>query len=174
MQPYRNRRTARRDGSCGHEQEPEERYARTLESHPILSVERLFEVTQRIISTRSSSLVGIESVVLESRGRDYVEGRIRAGMLEQGTIDLLAESGVGDFRLALPQRAPVQAKTARQCQLSLRLPGPDVGSDVDLFVGRATFPILPAQDGAKVAGEEADWDGDQRRVGEGEDRAIAQ
>jgi p-hydroxybenzoate 3-monooxygenase len=39
---------------------------------------------------------GIESVVLESRDRDYVEGRIRAGVLEQGTVDLLVESGVGD------------------------------------------------------------------------------
>ncbi len=34
--------------------------------------------------------------MLESRGRDYVEGRIRAGVLEQGTVDLLTESGVGD------------------------------------------------------------------------------
>ena len=41
-------------------------------------------------------LEGIESVVLESRGRDYVEARIRAGVLEQGTVDLLTESGVGD------------------------------------------------------------------------------
>lgn len=32
---------------------------------------------------------GIESVVLESRDRDYVERRIRAGVLEQGTVDLL-------------------------------------------------------------------------------------
>ena len=124
MQPYRNRRTARRDDSCGHEQEPGERYARTLESHPILSVERLFEVTQRIISTRSSSLVGIESVVLESRGRDYVEGRIRAGMLEQGTIDLLAESGVGDFRLALPQRAPSRLRRRDNVNFPYASPDP--------------------------------------------------
>ena len=41
-------------------------------------------------------LEGIESIVLESRSRDYVEGRIRAGVLEQGTVDLLTESGVGD------------------------------------------------------------------------------
>jgi p-hydroxybenzoate 3-monooxygenase len=41
-------------------------------------------------------LEGIESVVLESRSRNYVEGRIRAGVLEQGTVDLLADSGVGD------------------------------------------------------------------------------
>jgi p-hydroxybenzoate 3-monooxygenase len=41
-------------------------------------------------------LEGIESVVLETRSRDYVEHRIRAGVLEQGTVDLLTESGVGD------------------------------------------------------------------------------
>ena len=40
-------------------------------------------------------LQGIESVVLESQRRDYVEQRIRAGVLEQGTVDLLVESGVG-------------------------------------------------------------------------------
>ena len=41
-------------------------------------------------------LRGIESVVLESRSREYVESRIRAGVLEQGTVDLLTETGVGD------------------------------------------------------------------------------
>ncbi len=39
---------------------------------------------------------GIDSVVLESRSRDYVEHRVRAGVLEQGTVDLLNESGVGE------------------------------------------------------------------------------
>jgi p-hydroxybenzoate 3-monooxygenase len=38
---------------------------------------------------------GIESVVVEDRSREYVEARIRAGVLEQGTADLLVESGVG-------------------------------------------------------------------------------
>jgi p-hydroxybenzoate 3-monooxygenase len=40
-------------------------------------------------------LRGIDSVVLESRSREYVESRIRAGVLEQGTVDLLVEMGVG-------------------------------------------------------------------------------
>lgn len=39
---------------------------------------------------------GIESVIVENRSRDYVEARIRAGVLEQGTVDLLVESGVAD------------------------------------------------------------------------------
>ncbi|MDG4808800.1 4-hydroxybenzoate 3-monooxygenase [Micromonospora sp. WMMD1120] len=39
---------------------------------------------------------GIESVVLESRSRAYVERRLRAGVLEQGSVDLLRRSGVGE------------------------------------------------------------------------------
>ena len=41
-------------------------------------------------------LQGIESVVLETRTREYCEGRVRAGVLEQGTVDLLIQSGVGE------------------------------------------------------------------------------
>ncbi|MEZ7005802.1 4-hydroxybenzoate 3-monooxygenase [Streptomyces sp. SCSIO 75703] len=39
---------------------------------------------------------GIDSVVLESRDRDYVERRQRAGILEQGTVDVLREAGAGE------------------------------------------------------------------------------
>lgn len=39
---------------------------------------------------------GIESVILERRSREYVEGRIRAGVLENGTADLLDRAGVGE------------------------------------------------------------------------------
>ena len=39
---------------------------------------------------------GIESVVLEDRSREYVEHRVRAGVLEQGTVDLLRGSGAGE------------------------------------------------------------------------------
>jgi p-hydroxybenzoate 3-monooxygenase len=42
---------------------------------------------------------GIESVVLESRPREYVEQRVRAGLLEHNTVELLHEIGVGE-RLA--------------------------------------------------------------------------
>ena len=41
-------------------------------------------------------LEGVETVVLEARDREYVEHRVRAGVLEQGTADTLKESGVGD------------------------------------------------------------------------------
>jgi p-hydroxybenzoate 3-monooxygenase len=39
---------------------------------------------------------GIESIVLETRSRGYVEQRIRAGVLEHGTVDLLNEMGLGE------------------------------------------------------------------------------
>jgi p-hydroxybenzoate 3-monooxygenase len=38
---------------------------------------------------------GIESVILEARSREHCEARIRAGVLEQGSVDLLRDAGVG-------------------------------------------------------------------------------
>ncbi|HXQ27508.1 MAG TPA: 4-hydroxybenzoate 3-monooxygenase [Candidatus Acidoferrales bacterium] len=40
-------------------------------------------------------LRGVESVVVEARSRQYVEERVRAGVLEQGTADLMTETGLG-------------------------------------------------------------------------------
>ena len=40
--------------------------------------------------------VGIDSVIIESKSRNYIEERVRAGVLEQGTVDAMIESGVGD------------------------------------------------------------------------------
>jgi len=40
-------------------------------------------------------LHGIESIVLECRSRDEIESTIRAGVLEQGTMDILNDTGVG-------------------------------------------------------------------------------
>jgi len=39
---------------------------------------------------------GIDHLILENRSADYVLGRIRAGVLEQPTIEALREAGVGD------------------------------------------------------------------------------
>jgi len=39
---------------------------------------------------------GIESIVLETQPRQYIEGRVRAGVLEQGTVDLLNELALGE------------------------------------------------------------------------------
>jgi p-hydroxybenzoate 3-monooxygenase len=41
-------------------------------------------------------LEGIESVVVEQRSREYVTHRVRAGVLEQGTVDLMSATGLGD------------------------------------------------------------------------------
>jgi len=41
-------------------------------------------------------LNGIDSVIVENRARDYVIDRVRAGVLEQGTVDLLMAMGVGE------------------------------------------------------------------------------
>jgi p-hydroxybenzoate 3-monooxygenase len=40
-------------------------------------------------------LAGISSVIVERHSREYIEHRIRAGVLEQGTVDLLNEAGLG-------------------------------------------------------------------------------
>ncbi len=41
-------------------------------------------------------LAGVESVVIETQSRAHIEERVRAGVLEQNTVDLLAAAGVGE------------------------------------------------------------------------------
>lgn len=41
-------------------------------------------------------LQGIESILIENRSREYIESRVRAGVLEQGTVNTLNEAGVGE------------------------------------------------------------------------------
>lgn len=43
---------------------------------------------------------GIGSIVVENRSRDYVQERVRAGVLEQGTVDTFVEAGLGDRMMA--------------------------------------------------------------------------
>jgi p-hydroxybenzoate 3-monooxygenase len=45
---------------------------------------------------RLLQLNGIDSVILENRSKDYVIDRVRAGVLEHGTVDLMVASGVGE------------------------------------------------------------------------------
>lgn len=47
-----------------------------------------------LVLAKLLALSGIESVVLESRDRAYVEARVRAGVLEAPTVELLREMGV--------------------------------------------------------------------------------
>lgn len=48
-----------------------------------------------LLLARLLHLQGIDSVILESRSREYVVGRIRAGVIEQGMADLLREAQAG-------------------------------------------------------------------------------
>ncbi|KAB2913468.1 MAG: 4-hydroxybenzoate 3-monooxygenase [Hyphomicrobiaceae bacterium] len=49
-----------------------------------------------LILARLLHRAGIETVVLERRTPEYLRSRIRAGLLEQGTVELLTEIGVGE------------------------------------------------------------------------------
>ena len=51
-----------------------------------------------LLLSRLLQLQGIDTVVLENRSRDYVEARIRAGILEQHTVQTLIDAGVGEDR----------------------------------------------------------------------------
>ena len=44
--------------------------------------------------SRLLGLAGVDTLLLEARSREYVLGRIRAGVLEQGTVGLLEQAGV--------------------------------------------------------------------------------
>ena len=52
-------------------------------------------------------LQGIESVVVERAGREHVRSRLRAGVLEQGTVEMMRDLGLGERigQLALEQHA---------------------------------------------------------------------
>src|SRR5262245_35077251 len=49
-----------------------------------------------LLLARLLGLAGIETVVLERRTPDYLRARVRAGLLEQGTVDLLREARVSE------------------------------------------------------------------------------
>ena len=73
-------------------------------------------------------LHGIDSVVLEDRSRDYVEQRVRAGVLEWGTVELLKEMGVGE-------RMERQGLVHRGVELRFAAKGHRI--DFDELTGRA-------------------------------------
>jgi p-hydroxybenzoate 3-monooxygenase len=49
-----------------------------------------------LMLARLLHLQGIESIIIENRSRDYIENRIRAGLIEHWAADLLADVGVGE------------------------------------------------------------------------------
>ncbi|WP_007025410.1 4-hydroxybenzoate 3-monooxygenase [Saccharomonospora iraqiensis] len=72
-------------------------------------------------------LQGIEAVVLEARSRSHVEQRVRAGVCEQPTVELLREIGVG---------ARMEAQGMPHHGLSLRFDGADHRIDLTGLTGR--------------------------------------
>jgi len=85
-------------------------------------------------------LEGIESVVLEDRSREYVENRVRAGVLEQGTVELLTDTGLGErlHREALVHRG-----------LELRFDGEGHRIDLSGLTGGRTITIYGQQEVVK-------------------------
>ena len=65
---------------------------------------------------------GIESVIVERQSREHVEARIRAGVLEQGTVNLLREVGVHARmeREGLPHDGFALAFAGRQERIDMR------------------------------------------------------
>jgi p-hydroxybenzoate 3-monooxygenase len=73
-------------------------------------------------------LQGIESVVLDKRTRQDIEQTVRAGVLEQGTVDLLVETGLGER---------LQAQGATHEGILLRFAGETHRIDFRELTGRA-------------------------------------
>ncbi len=70
---------------------------------------------------------GIDNVILERAGRDYILGRVRAGVLEQGTVDLLAGCGAA---------ARLEAEGLRHDGLSLAFSGQRHRIDLHELTGK--------------------------------------
>jgi p-hydroxybenzoate 3-monooxygenase len=82
-------------------------------------------------------LQGIETVVIEARSRKYIEERVRAGLLEQGTVDLLIETGVGE-------RLQRECLTHRGIELRFNRRGHRI--DFDDLTGGKTVTIYAQQE----------------------------
>jgi p-hydroxybenzoate 3-monooxygenase len=76
------------------------------------------------------ALHGVESVVLEDRSRAYVEARQRAGILEQGTVDVLVQAGVGER---------LQREGLRHDGIYLQWPGHREHIDFRALCGRSVW-----------------------------------
>lgn len=83
---------------------------------------------------------GIDSVVVERRSREYIEKRVRAGVLEQGTVQLMRETGLGERldREGLVHRG-----------ISLRFEGHDHRIAFDELTGGSTITVYGQQEVVK-------------------------
>ncbi len=83
---------------------------------------------------------GIEAVVVEARSRQYVQERVRAGVLEQGTCDLMLEAGVG---------ARLQREGLVHHGLELRFGGNRHRIDLSGLTGGKAITIYPQREVVK-------------------------
>jgi len=83
---------------------------------------------------------GIESIVVEARSRDYVQERVRAGVLEQGTCDLMHAAGVG---------ARLEREGITHQGIELRFGGQRQRIDLSGLTGGKTITIYPQREVVK-------------------------
>jgi p-hydroxybenzoate 3-monooxygenase len=101
---------------------------------------------------------GVDSVVLERSSRAHVAARIRAGVLERGTVDLLIEAGVGErmLRERLVHDGFALGFAGRSFRVDLK---GTTGSSVSVYgQTEVTRDLMEARDaaGGKVVYEAAD------------------
>jgi p-hydroxybenzoate 3-monooxygenase len=83
---------------------------------------------------------GVDSIVVEARSREYVQERVRAGVLEQGTCDLLAATGVG---------GRLRREGLIHHGIELRYGGPRHRIDLSGVTGGGTITIYPQREVVK-------------------------
>lgn len=98
---------------------------------------------------------GIDSIVIDSRSRDEIESTIRAGILEQGTVELLAASGASER---------VLVDGHRHDGIELRFEGEGHRIDFAELVGRAVW-LYPQHEVLKDLLARRDADGGDIRLG---------
>jgi p-hydroxybenzoate 3-monooxygenase len=92
-----------------------------------------------LVLARLLQRAGIDAVILERRSRSYVESRVRAGVLEHGTAQLLDELGVG-------QRMRREGMVHRG--IELRFGGESHRIDLEALTGR-TITVYGQQEVVK-------------------------
>jgi p-hydroxybenzoate 3-monooxygenase len=78
-------------------------------------------------------LNGIDSVIVENRSRDYVIDRVRAGVLEQGTVDLVHAMGVGSRLRQQGLRHDGLSVSFRGCRHHIDLAGLTGGKAITIY-----------------------------------------
>ncbi len=86
------------------------------------------------------ALNGVDSVVIETRSREYCETRVRAGVLEYGTVELLKQAGAGER---------LQREGLQHGGVYLREGGRDCHIDFPELTGGRTITVYAQQEVVK-------------------------